>query len=229
MGRPEMWKLLHLLNVHGPTLTRPAIRTLGITCDPDTLQPLVSSGAVQALPAGRTYDTADEYRLSDAATCLLQQCLVANRRYVQNDLRVCEPSVFVVMPFTMRWSNKVYSQLLEPAVVAAELTCLRGDTIERSGDLLSNVIQAIATAGLVLVDLSAPNANVYYELGLCDALGKERRILKRQGVKLPADLAGAHYIDYTLTDLPQARKRLESELNAWRHANDLKVLAPKAA
>jgi hypothetical protein len=225
MAQAEMWKLLHLLNIHGPTLSRQQIRAMGITCDPDTLYALVTSGAVQALPPGRTYDTADEYRLSDPATCLLQNCLIGNRRFVQNDIRVCEPSVFVVMPFSKRWSKRVYAQLLEPAITASGLRCLRGDTIDRSSNLLSNVIQAIATVGLVLVDLSAPNPNVYYELGLCDALGKERRILKQAGVDLPADLADAHYIEYGLFDLPEARPRLEAELRSWLGANDLSPVA----
>ena len=62
MAQAEMWKLLHLLNIHGPALSRQQIRAMGITCDPDALYALVISGAVQALPPGRTYDTADEYR-----------------------------------------------------------------------------------------------------------------------------------------------------------------------
>jgi len=224
MGQAEMWKLLHLLNIHGPTLSRPVVRAMGITCDADTLYALVTSGAVQALPPGRTYDSADEYRLSDPATCLLQNCLVGNRRFVQSDIRVCEPSVFVVMPFSKKWSNRVYTKFLEPAITAAGLKCLRGDTIDRSNNLISNVIEAIATAGLVLVDLSAPNPNVYYELGLCDALGKERRILKQTGIDLPADLAGAHYIEYSLADLSEAQTRLEAELRSWLEANDLSRL-----
>jgi hypothetical protein len=47
MAEVDMWRLLHLLNIHGPTLSRAAIRKAGITCDPDTLHPLVSSGAVE--------------------------------------------------------------------------------------------------------------------------------------------------------------------------------------
>ncbi|WP_127997181.1 hypothetical protein [Piscinibacter defluvii] len=225
MAQAEMWKLLHLLNIHGPTLSRKQIRAMGITCDPDTLFALVSSGIVQALPPGRSYDTADEYRLSDTATCLLQNFLVGNRRFVQNDIRLCEPSVFVVMPFGEPWSDLVYTQLLEPAVTAAGLKCLRGDSIDRTNNLLSNVIQAIATVGLVLADLSAQNANVYYELGLCDSLGKERRILKQTGVQLPADLAGAHYIEYDRDNPSAARPRLETELRSWLTSNDLSPLA----
>jgi hypothetical protein len=224
MAQADMWRLLHLLNIHGPTLSRQQIQAMGIKCYSDTLYALVSSGAVQALPPGRTYDTGDEYRLSDTATCLLQNFLVGSRHLVQNDIKLCERSVFVVMPFGEPWSDRVYAQLLEPAIAASGLKCLRGDSIDRTNNLLSNVIQAIATVGLVLADLSAANANVYYELGLCDSIGKERRILKQTGVQLPADLAGAHHIPYDPADPAAARPRLETELRSWLASNDLSPL-----
>jgi hypothetical protein len=44
MAPPEMWKLLHLLNVHGSQLSRQTIRSMHITCDPDTIGPLVMAG-----------------------------------------------------------------------------------------------------------------------------------------------------------------------------------------
>ena len=50
----------------------------------------------------------------------------------------------------------------------------------------------------MVVDVSAPNLNVYYELGLCHAVGKDVRIIKQLGSKLPADLAGVQYIEYSL-------------------------------
>ena len=143
MGATHIWKLLHLLNTHGPQLSRAAIRKAGYDCDPDTLYPLVSSGAVEALPAGRRYDNADEYRLSDAATSILQNCLVSYRHSIERDLRIGESSVFVVMPFSKRWSKSVFSKLIEPACKIAGLSCLRGDTIERSKNLVANILQAI--------------------------------------------------------------------------------------
>lgn len=221
MGATHIWKLLHLLNTHGPQLSRSAIRKAGYDCDPDTLYPIVSSGAVEALPPGRTYYNADQYRLSDAATSILQNCLVAYRHSIERDLRIGELSAFVVMPFGEDWSNAVFATLIEPACQAAGLSCRRGDTIERSKDLVSNILQAICEAGIVIVDASAPNPNVYYDLGLCDAIGKDRRVLKQTGVPLAADLAGAHYIEYSPSSIAAARDRLAEELSAWAKVNDL--------
>src|SRR5215813_11838512 len=208
MGATHIWKLLHLLNTYGPELSRRAIRKAGYDCDPDTLYPLVSSGAVEALPEGRRYDTADSYRLSNTAAAILQNCLVCYRNAIERDLRIGESSAFVVMPFREAWSEKVFSELIAPACQVVNVSCLRGDTIARSGNLVSNILQAICEAGIVLVDVSVDNANIYYELGLCHAIGKDLRILKQDGVTLPADLAGTHYIEYSLSNLNAARDTL---------------------
>jgi hypothetical protein len=229
MGATHIWKLLHLLNTYGPQLSRSAIRAAGYDCDPDTLWPLVSSGAVKALPPDREYYQADHYRLGDAATCILQNCLVAYRHSIERDLRIGESSAFVVMPFSEDWSNTVFSTLIEPACQAAGLSCRRGDTIERSKDLVSNILQAICEAGIVIVDASAPNPNVYYELGLCVAIGKDYRVLKQTGVVLAADLAGVHYIDYSLANIATARDGLAKELSAWVKVNDITAIKAEKA
>jgi hypothetical protein len=229
MGATHIWKLLHLLNTYGPQLSRPAIRKAGYDCDPDTLYPLVSSGAVEALPEGRRYDTADSYRLSDAATAILQNCLVCYRNAIERDLKIGESSAFVVMPFTEDWSKKVFSKLIAPACKVAGLSCLRGDTIKRSQNLVSNILQAICEVGIVLVDVSAPNPNVYYELGLCGAIGKDLRVLKQDGVRLPADLAGTHYIEYSLSNLDAGRDTLAKELLGWAKTNDLTPIREEKA
>jgi len=221
MGSVHIWKLLHLLNTHGPELPVEAIRRAGYDCAPDTYMPLVVSGAVEALPPGRQYYDADAFRLSNAAAAILQNCLVGYRNSIERDLRVGERSVFAVMPFSETWSNLVYENVIALACSAAGLACVRGDQIDRSQSLLGNILQAICDAGIVVVDVSAPNLNVYYELGLCHAIGKDVRIIKQVGTKLPADLAGVQYIEYSLPDGGAGTKLLSDQLVAWAKLNDL--------
>jgi len=84
---------------------------------------------------------------------------------------------------------------------------------------------------MVIVDLSAPNPNVYYELGLCDAIGKDYRLLKQAGVTLPADLSGAHYIEYSLDEhgLGAGKTALAKELSTWVKENDLTSIRTEKA
>lgn len=221
MGSVHIWKLLHLLNTHGPELSVEAIRRAGYDCAPDTYMPLVVSGAVEALPPGRDYYNADSFKLSNAAAAVLQNCLVGYRNSIERDLRVGEKSAFIVMPFSESWSDSVLERIIAPACQTAGLACIRGDQIDRSQSLLGNVLQAICDAGVVIVDISAPNLNVYYELGLCHAIGKDVRIIKQVKSKVPADLAGVQYIEYSLPDGGTGAKTLSDQLISWARMNDL--------
>ena len=76
------------------------------------------------------------------------------------------PAALVIMPFRKTWSARVYDKLNEPAVRASGMECHRGDRIARVSDMMPNIWSALLTAGIAIVDISALNANVFYELGL---------------------------------------------------------------
>ena len=74
-------------------------------------------------------------------------------------------------------------------------------------------------AGLVIADVSAPNPNVFYEIGLTHALGKDCFILKQSDASVPADFGGAHYYEYDLADLHAGRDALRKEIEVWVNDN----------
>jgi hypothetical protein len=119
------------------------------------------------------------------------------------------------MPFSEPWSDKVFMEMIEPGVKGANLTCIRGDMVVRVGDLTQNIWAAILHAGLVVADVSVLNANVFYELGLAHALGKDTFILKQVDAKLWADIGGAHYIEYDLSAVGEGMNLLQSEVSKW--------------
>jgi hypothetical protein len=57
--------------------------------------------------------------------------------------------------------------------------------------------------------------NVFYELGLVHALGKDALVLKQPGTALPADFGGAHYVEYDCANLAAGRALLETQLRQW--------------
>ena len=210
MSDRSMWKMLHLLYTLKPgqnRLSDQALQDVGIDCGPDTVNPLLDSMAV-------SYDRG-LYALTKPAEAILRTCIVANRRWSSDDMCVDYPSAFVIMPFSEPWSNNVYFQLIKPGVEDAGLTCVRGDTVVRIGDLTQNIWSALFRAGIVVADVSALNANVFYELGLTHALGKDTIILKQVGSKVPADFGGAHYHEYDLQALDRGKLWLSSELSQW--------------
>jgi hypothetical protein len=216
MSDQSIWKMLHLLRNHardvdpdGLVLNGAELRAAGVDCFSDTVQPVVDSGAVERLPTG-------SYRLGKAARFVLDHCVVGNKRWqTASELRTDYPSAFVIMPFSESWSDDVRNQLIEPAVAEAGLACVRGDMPVRVADLTNTVWNAIVSAGLVIADLSAPNMNVFYELGLAHALGKDAFILKQRGVQLAADFGGAHYYEYDRGQPGAARQMLTDALSQW--------------
>ena len=162
------------------------------------------------------------FKLGSGARLVLDQCIVGNKRWSNSrEFRVDHPSVFVIMPFSEAWSNKVLGELITPAVEQAGLACIRGDMPVRVSDLTNTVWTEIIKAGLILADLSSVNANVFYELGLAHALGKDAFILKQRGINLPADFGGSHFYEYDRTEPSDALPQLLAALQKW--ATDNKV------
>jgi hypothetical protein len=161
---------------------------------------------------------------------LLRTCVLANRVASKVDLRVDYPQAFVIMPFSETWSEAVYSRMIKPAVDAVrspKLECIRGDSLVRVGDLNTNIWNQIMQAGVIIAEVSAANVNVYYELGLTHALGKDTFLLKRTGATLPADFGGAHFYEYELGSLESGRDKLTKALKLWAkeyHAKGVKAI-----
>ena len=106
-----------------------------------------------------------------------------------------ESSCFVIMPFNEK-RNKVYQRAIRPAVEKAGLACIRADERLSPTPILFDIYDAILSARVVLADISEPNANVYYELGIGHALKQHVILLCEKDVKLPFDISGIRHISY---------------------------------
>ena len=104
----------------------------------------------------------------------------------------CQPHAFVVMPFgekpgkdgTLINFNRVYAELIQPALVQAGLEPFRADEELRAGDIRSDMFQELLLADLVLADLTIDNPNVWYELGVRHAL-RSRGVVLISGGQVP--------------------------------------------
>jgi tetratricopeptide (TPR) repeat protein len=85
---------------------------------------------------------------------------------------------FVAMPFGRKPGpndievdyNRVYKELIAPAIEAAGLSAFRADQEQAAGSILPDMFQELLIADLVVADLSIANPNVWYELGVRHAL-----------------------------------------------------------
>ena len=66
--------------------------------------------------------------------------------------------------------TNVYEKLLKPALDRAGCLPLRADTETTPGDIRIDMFYDLLTADVVVADVSAPDANVFYELGIRDGM-----------------------------------------------------------
>ena len=96
-----------------------------------------------------------------------------------------QPHAFVAMPFGIKKDNqgnlidfnRVYRELIQPALCAAGLQPFRADEEHRAGDIRTDMFQELLLADLVIADITLDNPNVWYELGI-------RHGLRARGVVL---------------------------------------------
>jgi tetratricopeptide (TPR) repeat protein len=81
--------------------------------------------------------------------------------------------VFVAMPFGVKEGidfNRVYSDLIKPALEGAGFDVFRADEETAAGNIRTDMFQELLIADLVVADVSINNPNVWYELGVRHAL-----------------------------------------------------------
>jgi tetratricopeptide (TPR) repeat protein len=112
--------------------------------------------------------------------------------------------VFVAMPFGVKDGvdfNRVYSELIRPALESEGFEVFRADDEERAGDIRTDMFQELLLADVVIADLSIDNPNVWYELGVRHAL-RARGVIPiacRQG-PMPFDVYTDRKLRYHMKD-----------------------------
>lgn len=109
-------------------------------------------------------------------------------------------TIFVLMPFHEDFDD-VYL-VVRDAVGAAvastgvDLHCLRADEIQAPGRITAQILDAIASADLLIADLSGSNPNVMYELGYGHALQKPAIIMNQDVHTSPFDVKDFRQVLY---------------------------------
>jgi tetratricopeptide (TPR) repeat protein len=137
---------------------------------------------------------------------------------------------FVAMPFGRKPGpegtevdyDRVYRELIAPAIEQAGLSAFRADQELSAGNILTDMFQELLIADLVVADLSIANANVWYELGVRHAL-RSRGVVLLFGGKAPSafDLYTDRKLRYSLADAgpdPETLKKDRDALASMIHA-----------
>ena len=97
--------------------------------------------------------------------------------------------------------NRIYDELLKPALEEAGFEVFRADEENRAGDIRTDMFQELLAADLVVADLTLDNPNVWYELGVRHAL-RDRGVVLVQGPRStsPFDIYTDRKLHYGVAD-----------------------------
>ena len=117
-------------------------------------------------------------------------------------------NAFVAMPYGGSWSRDVEKTIV--AVGAKErFNCIVSKHIRKPGSIIEQVWQDIRKSEVFVADLTCRNPNVYYELGLAQALGKPCILLLQKRKRIPFDVGSQRCIRYDSND----KDHLKAELS----------------
>jgi len=118
---------------------------------------------------------------------------------------------FVLMPFEDEDLQIVYKDFVKPAIQdKCGLICRRADDIFGPNIIMDDVCKALRKARLIIAELTGGNPNVFYEVGLCHAIGKDVLLLSQSIKDIPFDLRHRRVIPYDYT--PHGCRELEKFL-----------------
>jgi hypothetical protein len=125
------------------------------------------------------------------------------------------PKVFVAMQFGEPFDT-IYHQVIKPGVLNLDLQVVRIDEVERPGIIFDDIQRNISEAQILIAEITAPNQNVFYELGYAHALNKPTILLAKRGRDLPFDIRSYRVIFYddTIGGKPAVEESLEKHLRA---------------
>ncbi|PTS73600.1 hypothetical protein DBR20_15510 [Stenotrophomonas sp. HMWF023] len=123
------------------------------------------------------------------------------------DGRVDERMVFVLTPFSEVHSD-TYSAI-SLACMQMGLRAVRGDEEFIRGEVFPHVLDLIKRAGIVVANIDGRNPNVFYELGIAQALGKRTILVSRRPRDVPFDVRTNRIVVYSSMDDLSRKLQLE--------------------
>ncbi len=117
---------------------------------------------------------------------------------------------FVMMPFSEVY-DRIYRDLIVPAVEDAGLSSVRADEIPATGFVMEQIRAAIQQSRLCIADVTGRNPNVLYEIGFAEAMRKPTILLASDLSQLPFDVASQRVLLYS-ADFDTSRSRLREAI-----------------
>ena len=132
-----------------------------------------------------------------------------------------EPTAFVVMQFSKPY-DELYREVIKPICSEFHVHAIRADETFGPGFILADIARQISEAYVVIAEITPPNQNVYYELGLAHAWSKPTILIAEKDTHLPFDVSPFRTLFYENSIEGKSkieagfRKHLGAVLSSWR-------------
>lgn len=129
--------------------------------------------------------------------------------FQNREFNVKHQECFVLMPFTKKWSDRIWNNHLKEIITKCGMQCLRADELY-GRHIIQDIWDKINESRIIIADITGRNPNVCYELGLAHALEKDVIIISQNVKDIPFDLSNYRTIIYQ--DNSDGYEKLEKEL-----------------
>lgn len=128
------------------------------------------------------------------------------------------PTAFIVMSFDDKYRT-LYDGAIRPALESEGFNVVRADEIPSGKAFIGNVFSAIEDASLVIGVVTDGNANVMYELGYAERLGRETILLADNSAMVPSDIRHINHLSYGNKSVDETKR----DLAKWIAATGIAV------
>jgi len=113
---------------------------------------------------------------------------------ISNELPIDNKLVLVLTPFDQ--AHEADFRTIVEVCRSAGFHCVRGDEENISEDILSHVLKIMVRARFVIANIGSRNPNVYYELGIAQALDKPTILISRTIEGVSFDVSARRILIY---------------------------------
>lgn len=125
-----------------------------------------------------------------------------------------------------RRSDQLLKHVIRPAIKKFGYEVRRSDMDAEPGDIPAQIIRQMASAELVIADLTDFNPNVFYELAIRHVAAKPLVQLIQEGQEIPFDVGGMRTVYFNLADpddLEDAKTQLRRHVEALQSTEEIET------
>ncbi len=142
--------------------------------------------------------------------------LLVSNGLSREDTIIEDDQIFVLMPFHAKFKD--YYRIIRETCARNGFKCIRGDEDYHSKEIFREILKNIAKSRLVIANIDGRNPNVFYELGIAHALGKDVIMTTQNIDEAPFDLKSKRVLVYGSSK--SLAMKLDMQLEMVRSQND---------